>query len=63
MWATILLTLCGQVATQETLRPLLEFAAPDAAQNWQAVNDGVMGGISDGRRAGAWRSHIGPRLR
>jgi len=49
MWATILLTLCGQVATQETLRPLLEFAAPDAAQNWQAVNDGVMGGISDGR--------------
>jgi monofunctional biosynthetic peptidoglycan transglycosylase len=49
MWAAILLTLCGQVATQETLRPLLDFAAPDAGQSWQAVNDGVMGGISDGR--------------
>ena len=39
----------GQVATQETLRPLADFIAPDAAQNWQAVNDGVMGGISDRR--------------
>ena len=49
IWAAILWTLCSQVATQETLRPLLDFAAPDAAQNWQAVNDGVMGGVSDGR--------------
>jgi monofunctional biosynthetic peptidoglycan transglycosylase len=29
--------------------PLLAFASPDAAAGWQAVNDGVMGGVSDGR--------------
>ena len=49
MWAALLLSLSGQVATQEALRPLLDFAGPDADQKWQAVNDGVMGGVSDGR--------------
>lgn len=39
----------AQVATQDTLLPLLTFARPEAAQKWQAVNDGVMGGMSDGR--------------
>jgi NADH dehydrogenase [ubiquinone] 1 alpha subcomplex assembly factor 1 len=29
--------------------PLFAFASPDAAAEWQAVNDGVMGGVSDGR--------------
>jgi len=29
--------------------PLFAFASPDAASAWQAVNDGVMGGVSDGR--------------
>jgi NADH dehydrogenase [ubiquinone] 1 alpha subcomplex assembly factor 1 len=47
--AAILLALSSQVATEEALRPLLEFSGPEAAQNWQAVNDGVMGGVSDGR--------------
>ncbi len=28
---------------------LFTFASPDAAAAWQAVNDGVMGGVSDGR--------------
>jgi NADH dehydrogenase [ubiquinone] 1 alpha subcomplex assembly factor 1 len=49
VWAAVMLSLCGQVAVQEALRPLLDFAAPEAAQQWQAVNDGVMGGVSDGR--------------
>ena len=49
VWAAFLLSLSAQVATQEALRPLLDFAGPDTAQKWQAVNDGVMGGISDGR--------------
>jgi|LakMenE01Jun11ns_1017448.scaffolds.fasta_scaffold9932515_2 monofunctional biosynthetic peptidoglycan transglycosylase len=31
------------------LRPLFAFDAPEAAAKWQAVNDGVMGGRSDGR--------------
>ena len=29
--------------------PLFAFESPDAAAAWQAVNDGVMGGVSDGR--------------
>jgi NADH dehydrogenase [ubiquinone] 1 alpha subcomplex assembly factor 1 len=47
--AVILLAISSQVATEEALRPLLDFAGPEAAQKWQAVNDGVMGGVSDGR--------------
>jgi NADH dehydrogenase [ubiquinone] 1 alpha subcomplex assembly factor 1 len=30
-------------------RVLFEFANPGASRDWQIVNDGVMGGISDGR--------------
>ena len=26
-----------------------DFSNPDAAKQWQTVNDGVMGGVSDGR--------------
>jgi monofunctional biosynthetic peptidoglycan transglycosylase len=29
--------------------PLFSFVSPDAAAGWQTVNDGVMGGVSDGR--------------
>jgi NADH dehydrogenase [ubiquinone] 1 alpha subcomplex assembly factor 1 len=47
--AVILLAIVSQVATKEALRPVLDFAGPEAAQQWQAVNDGVMGGVSDGR--------------
>jgi monofunctional biosynthetic peptidoglycan transglycosylase len=39
----------SQVAAQDTRLPLFAFAGPDAAQKWQAVNDGVMGGVSEGR--------------
>jgi hypothetical protein len=42
--AVILLALSSQVATEIALRPLLDFAGPEAAQSWQAANDGVMGG-------------------
>jgi len=45
----ILLAIASQVTTEDALRPVLDFAAPEAAQGWQAVNDGVMGGVSDGR--------------
>jgi len=43
---------CWMVATlmaEETQRTLFGFPGPDAAKEWQAVNDGVMGGVSDGR--------------
>jgi NADH dehydrogenase [ubiquinone] 1 alpha subcomplex assembly factor 1 len=39
-----------QAVAEKTLQPLLDFAGPAAAQEWQAVNDGVMGGVSEGRR-------------
>ncbi len=35
--------------TQAQQLPLFGFASPDAAAEWQTVNDGVMGGVSDGR--------------
>jgi NADH dehydrogenase [ubiquinone] 1 alpha subcomplex assembly factor 1 len=49
LWPIILLSVSAQVATQEATRTLFEFAGPEAARQWQAVNDGVMGGVSDGR--------------
>ncbi|NBP81245.1 hypothetical protein EBU58_11145, partial [bacterium] len=49
VWPMILLSLSAQVATQEATRTLFEFTGPAAAREWQAVNDGVMGGVSDGR--------------
>lgn len=45
----LVVILCSQVANEPALRPLLQFDVPDAAREWQAVNDGVMGGVSDGR--------------
>jgi NADH dehydrogenase [ubiquinone] 1 alpha subcomplex assembly factor 1 len=46
----IVLSLCSQVAVQEVSQhPLFNFAAAEAAREWQVVNDGVMGGVSDGR--------------
>ena len=47
--AAIVLVISSQVATQEALQPILDFTGSDTAQKWQAVNDGVMGGVSDGR--------------
>jgi len=38
-----------QAVAEKPLQPLLDFAGPDTVQKWQAVNDGVMGGVSDGR--------------
>jgi NADH dehydrogenase [ubiquinone] 1 alpha subcomplex assembly factor 1 len=45
----LLMALFGQVAVEKPLQPLLDFAGTDPAQKWQVVNDGVMGGVSDGR--------------
>lgn len=33
----------------DTLQPLFDFTGADAAKEWQTVNDGVMGGVSDGK--------------
>jgi NADH dehydrogenase [ubiquinone] 1 alpha subcomplex assembly factor 1 len=45
----VLWWLAAQVVASEVAQPLLDFSASDAPQAWQAVNDGVMGGVSDGR--------------
>ena len=45
----LLAVLLSQAVAEKPLQPLLDFAGTDPAQKWQAVNDGVMGGVSDGR--------------
>jgi len=45
----LLAVLLMQAVTEKALVPLLDFAGPEAAEKWQAVNDGVMGGVSDGQ--------------
>jgi monofunctional biosynthetic peptidoglycan transglycosylase len=42
------LVLLGSTVLAED-RVLFEFASPAASREWQSVNDGVMGGISEGR--------------
>jgi monofunctional biosynthetic peptidoglycan transglycosylase len=45
----LLAVLLAQAVAEKALQPVLEFAGPGVAEKWQAVNDGVMGGVSDGR--------------
>ena len=45
----VVLVLIGQVVAGGTVRSLFDFSSPGAAGRWQAVNDGVMGGVSDGK--------------
>lgn len=35
--------------SDDTLIPLFDFTEADAGKEWQAVNDGVMGGVSEGK--------------
>jgi monofunctional biosynthetic peptidoglycan transglycosylase len=44
----VLLTMTTAMA-DDTSIPLFDFAGADSAKEWQAVNDGVMGGLSEGR--------------
>ena len=34
---------------EDTFIPLFDFVEADAPKEWQAVNDGVMGGVSEGK--------------
>ena len=47
--ALILIFLVGTVQADDKQVDLFDFSAPDVAKQWQTVNDGVMGGVSDGR--------------
>jgi len=44
-----LLLVTSTIVAEEKERMLFEFGNKDAAKPWQTVNDGVMGGRSDGR--------------
>jgi NADH dehydrogenase [ubiquinone] 1 alpha subcomplex assembly factor 1 len=37
------------MSAEETPQPLFDFTGADAAKEWQTVNDGVMGGVSEGK--------------
>ena len=45
----LLLFLGASVMADDTPRVLFEFTGADAAKEWQTVNDGVMGGVSEGK--------------
>ena len=47
--AIFLLILSSTLIAADENRVLFEFSKPDAAEQWSTVNDGVMGGVSDGR--------------
>lgn len=48
--APLSLLFLGTIAMAEkTFGVLFDFTGADALQNWQAVNDGVMGGVSEGK--------------
>lgn len=50
MLALPLLILMGSlVMADDTPKVLFVFTGADAAKEWQSVNDGVMGGVSEGR--------------
>ena len=50
MLALPLLILMGSfVMAEESPQKLFEFTGADAAKEWQTVNDGVMGGVSEGK--------------
>ncbi|MEQ8209815.1 MAG: CIA30 family protein [Lacipirellulaceae bacterium] len=55
----VLLCLNSAVATEkQPMRTLFDFSNPNAAKFWQAVNDGVMGGLSEGDFAIAKRGQL-----
>lgn len=49
MLVFLLLFSGAPVMADDTPRVLFEFTEADAAKEWQTVNDGVMGGVSEGK--------------
>ena len=37
------------MSTEDTPQPLFDFTGAEGAKDWQTVNDGVMGGVSEGK--------------
>jgi NADH dehydrogenase [ubiquinone] 1 alpha subcomplex assembly factor 1 len=48
--STLLLIILGSsLMADDTPKVLLDLAGADAAKEWQTINDGVMGGVSEGK--------------
>ena len=47
--ALLLLVLGSSLMAGDTPKVLFDFAGADAAKEWQTINDGVMGGVSEGK--------------
>src|SRR5215213_57978 len=47
--AFILFVFVSFVMADDTPQTLFDFTGADAAKDWQTVNDGVMGGVSEGK--------------
>ncbi len=45
----VVLVLGTSLMAEETPKILFDFAEADAAKAWQTINDGVMGGVSEGK--------------
>jgi len=45
----VALFLVATAMAEGTPQPLFDFTGADAAKDWQPVNDGVMGGVSEGK--------------
>lgn len=45
----LLIQLATVVRAEDNQTMLFDFSKPDSAEAWQTVNDGVMGGVSDGK--------------
>ena len=45
----LLLILGSSVMADDTPKTVFDFTGADAGKEWQTVNDGVMGGVSDGK--------------
>jgi monofunctional biosynthetic peptidoglycan transglycosylase len=45
----LLLLMGSFVMSEDKPQPLFDFTGADAAKEWQSVNDGVMGGVSEGK--------------
>ena len=45
----LLLVFGSSLMADDTPKILFDFTGADAAKEWQTINDGVMGGVSDGK--------------
>ncbi len=43
------LVMVSTVMSADETKPLFDFAGADTAKEWQTINDGVMGGVSEGK--------------